>query len=329
MLSHLDCGLKNIGKNYHPLVSVVITTKNEENNIANCLKSIKAQSYKNIETIVVDNFSSDRTLEISKKYTEKIALFGPERSAQRNHGMINMSAGEYVIYVDADMLLSPILIECCVDYIFKTGSVALHIPEIVLGNNYLSEVRRFERGFYDGTAIDGARFFNRMSFSQVGGFDEVLFAKGSGEDWDIDKLIKSLGVINLLPRFSNNIIQENIWSLKKFVEERGVIHNPMYAGIYHNEQEFNLISYIKKKSYYSLGFDGYIAKWGKDDADIKKQFGISYRFWTVFMEDGKWRRMIANLNLVLGLYFLRILVGLAYVARNAPDLKTILKRLKK
>jgi len=56
----------------NPLVSIVITTKNEEKNIENCLKSIVNQTYKNIEIIVVDNNSSDSTKEISLKYTDKV-----------------------------------------------------------------------------------------------------------------------------------------------------------------------------------------------------------------------------------------------------------------
>jgi glycosyltransferase involved in cell wall biosynthesis len=43
----------------NPLVSVVITTKNEEKNIENCLRSINVQGYNNIEIIVVDNNSDD------------------------------------------------------------------------------------------------------------------------------------------------------------------------------------------------------------------------------------------------------------------------------
>jgi len=54
------------------LVSIIITTKNEEKNIENCLKSIKLQTYSNIEIIVVDNNSSDQTKEISQKYTDKV-----------------------------------------------------------------------------------------------------------------------------------------------------------------------------------------------------------------------------------------------------------------
>ncbi len=58
----------------NPLVSVTITTKNEEKNIENCLKSILEQSYKNIEIIVVDNNSTDKTKEIALKYTQKCGM---------------------------------------------------------------------------------------------------------------------------------------------------------------------------------------------------------------------------------------------------------------
>jgi len=52
------------------IVSVIITTKNEEKNIENCLRSIKNQNYprEKIEIIVVDNNSLDKTKEIALKY---------------------------------------------------------------------------------------------------------------------------------------------------------------------------------------------------------------------------------------------------------------------
>jgi glycosyltransferase involved in cell wall biosynthesis len=56
----------------NPLVSVIIPTKNSAKTIEKCLKSVKDQTYKNIEIIVVDNFSTDGTYEIAKKYTEKV-----------------------------------------------------------------------------------------------------------------------------------------------------------------------------------------------------------------------------------------------------------------
>ena len=73
----------------YPLVSIVVTTKNEEKNIENCLNSIKNQNYpqNKIEIIVVDNNSIDKTKQIALRYTDKVYNFGPERSAQRNFGV--------------------------------------------------------------------------------------------------------------------------------------------------------------------------------------------------------------------------------------------------
>jgi probable beta-1,3-galactosyltransferase len=59
----------------NPLVSVIIPTYNSSRTLEKCLKSIKNQTYKNIEIIVVDNNSIDNTKEIAKKYTGKVYNF--------------------------------------------------------------------------------------------------------------------------------------------------------------------------------------------------------------------------------------------------------------
>jgi glycosyltransferase involved in cell wall biosynthesis len=293
----------------NPLVSITITTKNEEKNIQNCLESIKAQTYQNIEIIVVDNNSTDKTKEIAKKYTNNVFDKGPERSAQRNLGMINKSKGTYVMFVDADMIFSPTLIEECVNLMEKNDFTALHIPEIVLGSKFYSQVRRFERTFYNGTVIDGARFFNRNAFTKVGGFDETM---SGPEDWDIDKKIKQVGKIGLL---LNGNKYKN-WNLEKLILEKGVNPKNYGAVIYHNEAEFDLKKYISKKGYYSTSFDTYIKKWGTSDSDIKKQLGFSYRFVGVFVENGKWLKLLTHPFLTFGMYYLRFLVGIKFLTRR-------------
>lgn len=295
----------------NPLVSVVITTKNEEPNIANCLQSIKEQEYNNIEIIVVDNGSSDRTKEIARGYTDKVYDKGPERSAQRNYGMIEKSNGDYVMFVDADMILSPRLIDDCVEFISKENCSALHISEIVLGRNFWSRVRRFERSFYDGTVIDGARFFRKDRFVDVKGFDESM---SGPEDWDIDKKLKEKGRIALLS--SGREVAIDNWPLAVLIKEKGVNPAKYQTVIYHNESEFDLKKYLKKKGYYAQSFDAYISKWGKNDPDIKKQLGFKYRFFGVFLEKGKWRKLLAHPFLTLGMYFLRGMVGVVYLIRG-------------
>jgi len=267
------------------LISVIITTKNEEKNIENCLKSIKEQMYPQdqIEIIVVDNQSIDKTKEIASRYTDKVFDKGPERSAQRNFG-VEQSTGEYFLYLDADMILNKELIKDCVEKVKKNSEIsALYISEIVMGKKFWSKVRRFERSFYDGTVIDCARFIKKESFRAVGGFDESLTGP---EDWDLDKKLRNIGKTDLVK-----------------------------TPIYHNEAEFEMKKYLDKKGYYAKKFDDYIAKWGKDDIDIKKQFGVYYRFLGVFIEKGKWKKIIAHPILTLGMYFLRGLVGIKFLMR--------------
>lgn len=267
----------------HSLVSVVIATYNEEKNIKNCLESIRKQTYPDnkIEVIVVDNGSTDKTKKTAKKYTDKVFNFGPERSAQRNFGA-KKSRGKYYLYLDADMILSPKVIEESINK-FKNNSqlVGLYIPEIIQGKSFWSKVRRFERSFYNGTVIDCVRAVRLADFKKIGGFDETM---SGPEDWDFDKKIRLRGKVDIIA-----------------------------SPLYHNEADFNLGSYLNKKAYYVKSFKRYINKWGDDDEDIKKQFGFWYRFIGVFVENNKWRKIIVSPHLALGMFFLRFLVGIKYI----------------
>lgn len=267
-----------------PLVSIIITTRNEEINIQNCLESIKRQSYPldKIEIIVVDNNSTDKTLVIARRYTDKIYNYGPERSAQRNFGA-RQANGKYILYLDTDMILSEAVISECVNKCEKENLIALYIPERIIGKGFWIKVRDFERSFYNATVIDCVRFFRRDKFLEIDGFDENL---NGPEDWDFDRRIKEVGKVD-------------------------IINSP----VYHNEKELKLRKYLDKKFYYAQSFDRYIQKWTRSDPIIKKQFGIWYRFFGVFIENGKWENLLKYPVLMLGMYFLRLLVGLSYLKR--------------
>lgn len=284
-------------------VSVIITTKNEELSIKNCLESIKNQNFpeEKVEIIVVDNNSSDKTKEISAKYTEKIYNFGPERSAQRNFGILR-SNGKYFLYLDADMALSKNVLSECFRKCESEGYIALYIPEMIMGNGFWIKVRNFERSFYNATCIDAVRFVRRDIFQEapcpkgwasvplsagVSGFDENLTGP---EDWDLDRRINRLG-------------------------KAGIIKSP----IYHNEAGFNFKKYINKKTYYAKWFEAYIRKWGRNDPQIKKQFGFWYRYFGVFFEHGKWLRFVRHPFLAIGMYWLRAAVGWGYVLKKGSN----------
>lgn len=263
-----------------PLVSIVITTKNHAHTIEQCLQSIKKQSYpaKRIEVIIVDNFSTDKTREIGKKYTALVFKKGPERTVQRNVGMMQKSHGKYVLYLDADMRLSRDVVRTCVERMEKHKTLmGLYIPEIIVGQSFWVKVRQFERSFYDATVIDCVRFIRRYAFVTIGGFDTTL---DGTEDWDLDKRLRKIGKTAQIE-----------------------------APLYHNEENFSLISYVSKKGYYARSFNNYIKKWGADDPDVQKQFSPWYRLVGIFFEKGKWKKVVVSGHLYVALLCLRLLVA--------------------
>lgn len=162
------------------LISVIITTKNSALTLTKLLESIKCQTYKNFEIIVVDNNSSDQTVKIVKRYTKKVFNIGPERSAQRNFGA-KKALGKYLLFLDSDMELTEnVLKECAKKSIrFK----ALILPEKTVGEGIVPAIRRFEREMYEGdSSVELARFYDRKIFFQIGGYDESLTGP---EDYDL------------------------------------------------------------------------------------------------------------------------------------------------
>ncbi|MCD6500401.1 glycosyltransferase [bacterium] len=68
-----------------PLVSIIIPTFNSEKTLAKCLESVKNQSYKNVEVIVIYKFFRDKILEIANNYNAKIIQDNGERTRAKKH----------------------------------------------------------------------------------------------------------------------------------------------------------------------------------------------------------------------------------------------------
>lgn len=291
------------------LVSVVVTTKNEQRHIGNCLQSISDQDYANIEMIVVDNNSSDSTKQIASTFTSLIFNKGPERASQRNYGMLEIARGHYVAYFDADMLLVPDLVSRCVAQMESVGDtcVGLHIDEMILGSSKFSSLRRFERSFYTGTVIDGSRFFRRSEIQKVGGFDESL--PPGTEDWDLDIRLSEVGSLVVL---DNRAPLRTSWAIE-FARSNGVADAGFFVGVFHNESHLDLKTYFSKKSYYQASIDAYARKWKNQNLAVKKQLGVSYRLIGVFFESGRWRRVLKSPHMFVLVFMIRLVVGIRHV----------------
>ena len=281
------------------MLSVVVTTKNEAANIAACLRSFDGFD---VERIVVDNGSTDDTKKIAAELGAIVLDKGPERSAQRNLGW-RTAKNDWVVILDADMILPRETVEEIVS-IARRGKdsaapalsrspageaeslplrpKAFWIPEVRTGTGFRVKARNFERSFYDGTCIDALRLFHKSVLEATGGYDENLIA--GPEDWELDIRILATGA-------KCEVLKHNL---------------------IHNEKQLSFKRMLEKKAYYSKSMATYRAKW-PDHPAVKKQFSPYYRFCGVFVEKGKWKKILRHPILFAGVLFERFSVGVTYL----------------
>lgn len=102
-------------------VSIIIPIYNSEKNLSECINSVLNQTYKNLEIIIVDDKSTDRSIDIVKKIKDKrIKLIELKENSgaaiARNKG-IELSTGNYICFLDSDDYWYPEKIQKQLDFI--------------------------------------------------------------------------------------------------------------------------------------------------------------------------------------------------------------------
>lgn len=137
-----------------PLVSIIIPVYNVELYLNKCITSVLAQTYKNLEIILIDDGSTDNSGAICDEYSKKDKRFkvihkineGPANA--RNAGLL-ICSGEYVCFLDSDDWLDIFTIEEAVKAALETNS------DIV----FWGYIKEFDRGYRKNV-----RLFNGNSF---------------------------------------------------------------------------------------------------------------------------------------------------------------------
>lgn len=171
-----------------PLVSVIIPTLNSEATIDKCITSVFNQTYDNLEIIVVDGGSDDKTRDIAFKcQVTVIKLDIGNRSKQINLGAKN-SNGKYIYRLDSDIILSRSMIEECVhkcEYA-KCDTISTYWgpdPSI----SFWARVRKLEKDCYkQDLQHNASNFYKKDVFRSIGGYNEDMVA---GEDYDLQNRI--------------------------------------------------------------------------------------------------------------------------------------------
>lgn len=155
-------------------ISVIIPNFNGEAFLENCLDSLKEQSFKNFEIIIVDDCSTDDSLVILKKYPE-IRLFINEKNSgfavSVNNG-IRAATGEYVLLLNNDVVVA-------LDFI---------------GNLYQA-ITRDKRIFSVSSRM--VRYYERDKIDDTGDFYNVLgWAYKRGDGKSVSRLLKASSVFS-------------------------------------------------------------------------------------------------------------------------------------
>lgn len=260
------------------LVSVIIPTKNSEKFLSECLQSIKNQTYKKIEIIVVDNNSTDKTKEIAKKFTDRVFNFGPERSAQVNFG-VKKALGKYVYKVDSDFVLDKKVITECVEKIEQDfDAIVVHnTPDISI--SWIAKIRKFEVDMYKyDLTHSSARFVKKSVYQKIGGFNEKITA---GEDYDFQNKLNRNG-------FKTGFID---------------------VEALHLGEPTNFWKHMKKYYDYGKDFNNY---YKENEKESKKQLSF---FRSVYFKNYKQfiKHPIFGISLIFYIFFKFLFGGLGYL----------------
>ncbi len=153
-----------------PLVSITIPSYNSEKVIPSCLEGVVKQTYPNIEILVIDSHSADRTRDIAASYQARVILCDGKLLAARYLGY-KEAKGSYIAFVDTDQILEPTAIERAValmdDYdmvVFETHSYNTEwfIPKLHGASKQIINAHFGKPGAFDPTRGPFLpRFFKR------------------------------------------------------------------------------------------------------------------------------------------------------------------------
>lgn len=244
----------------YPLVTVVVAAYNSGRTIEKCLKSIKNQTYPNIDLVVVDSLYYDtKQQEKCKEIIEKYARYfqdGPERSIQRNRG-IKEAKGEYILVIDQDMYLTKGVVEESYKTLRNKRYIALTIPEVSIGKGFWTKcvaLERYVSTFLEIGLNECCRFFNKNDALKIGGYDPSIVGM---EDSDFHYKMKAEGSIGKIKSY-----------------------------IYHDEGETKFFSRVMKKYYYSKAFKLFLKRY--PNIAVNQLFPVKWAYikhWDVFVKN--------------------------------------------
>ena len=223
-----------------PLVSVLMTVYNREKYIAEAIESVLASTYKNFELIIVDDCSTDKSVEIAKKYEanhERIKVYINENNLgdypNRNQAA-SYAKGKYIKYLDSDDLIYPHGLEVMVNIMekFPEAAYGLSFGKVHDKKPYpilLSPKEAYEEHFFStGLFNEGptSLIFKTDIFSTEGGFKSFSVFGDYGDADILLRLSTKYHMVKMPPSLT-------WWRTHEGQEiNLGRKHNILFNGVY-------------------------------------------------------------------------------------------------
>lgn len=189
-----------------PIITIVVPVLNEEKNLRETLESLRAQTFKNYELIVVDNGSVDASPEIANRYTGVLLFEERKGAVWAMHRGFLAAKGEFLTAADADTVYPP-------DWLGKMVR-ALSSPRTVAAYGAMGFkespplLRALEVGGYTALALLSMAFmvhlsgaanlgFRRDAYFQVGGYAAVGHL--ASPDFWLSLRLRKLGKVSFVP----------------------------------------------------------------------------------------------------------------------------------
>ena len=230
--------------NNYPIISVVMSVFNGEDYLREAIESILFQTYTDFEFIIVNDGSTDKSLEIIKSYDDDRIIVIDQKniglSKSLNKG-VAASKGEFIARMDADDICHRDRFQVQVDFLINNrdcvvvGSNACYIDmvgNILYFSDCLSEWNEIKKVLPKSPFFHSSTMFSKEAFEKVGGYydeipqffeDQILWNRLSkvGELWNLKQALLSYRIVpgsitagKIAVKNTNEICQEIIVSNK-------------------------------------------------------------------------------------------------------------------
>ncbi|WP_435415253.1 glycosyltransferase family 2 protein [Polaribacter aestuariivivens] len=231
------------------LVSIIIPVYNAHQYLEACINSVNNQTYANVEVIVVDDGSNQKTKNKIQELSTKIDIILTQenkgQSTARNVGVKN-SKGKFIIFIDSDDFVEKDFCEkLIINYSDNYASITSYaniIEKKKKKNIFKPKGGGIKEVLKNNIAL-GTSLFLKTEFDAIGGYDEKM--KTGFEDWEM--------LIRLLANTKKDVfvVENALYNYRK-----GIISTTTKA----NKIKYDLLKYIyyKHEDLYKLYFKDFV-----------------------------------------------------------------------